>query len=309
MTRVVTAPQYGLEHLTIADEPTPEPADDEVLIAVTAAALNPMDVKRVDGQFGRDPQALPLRPGVEVSGVVAAVGPDAAVAVGDEVIGYRVAAGLATHVLTTSDQVYAKPPGLAWDEAAGLLLAGTTAWHLVDAVGAAPETTVVVMAASGAVGSLAVQLALHRGADVIGVGSPGSLDFIASLGAQPASIEDLDAVVAGRSGAIAAFDTVGTDATLDAVARVADPGRTATIAGYAHAAELGIPALGGAPGADPGMELRLTARRPLIDLAAAGVLRVRIARAFGIDDARAAFELVATGHPGGKVLISGKEHR
>ena len=313
MARTVIARQYGsIADLELVDLPEAPLEPGKVRLAVRAAAINPADLKQLRGEFGRNEKSLPLRLGSEVSGVVTevyedAVGPAGSIAVGDEVVGYRVSGGFAAELVAKADSVLPKPPTLGWSQAAGLLVGAVTAFHLVEAAGIAAGDRVIVHGASGAVGSAAVQLARLRGAEVVGTVSAGREDALRAFGAVPVlygpGLEDrLRGVLPG--GADAALDTVGSDEALDAsVALVRDRNRVVTVAGFARAAELGIRLLGNGPGADPGAELRSNARLPMLQLAGDGLLIAPQVIEFALDRVRDAMTLVATGHPGGKVVL------
>lgn len=313
MTRAVIARQYGgIADLDIADLPTAPLEPGQVRLAVKAAAINPADLKRLRGEFGRNEKSLPLRLGSEVSGVVTEVSPDAVgpagpIAVGDEVVGYPVSGGLATDVVAKAGSVLPKPASLGWSQAAGLLLGAVTAFHLVEVAAIGEGDRVIVHGATGAVGSAAVQLARLRGAEVFGTASAAREDAVRALGAVPVQygpgLEDrLRALM--PDGADAALDTVGSDEALDAsVALVRDRDRVVTVAGFARAAELGIRLLGNGPGADPGTELRANARLPMLQLAGEGRLVGPPVIEFPLDRVQEAMTLVAGGHAGGKVVL------
>jgi NADPH:quinone reductase len=313
MARTVIARQYGgIPDLELVDVPEAPLEPGRVRIAVTAAAINPADLKRLRGEFGRNEKSLPLRLGSEVSGVVTEVSPDAIgpagrIAVGDEVVGYPVTGGFAAEAIAKAESVLPKPAGLGWSEAAGLLLGAVTAFHLVEAAGIATGDRIVVHGATGAVGSASVQLARLRGAEVIGTVSAGREDALSAFGAVPVLYgpgleQRLRALL--PEGADAALDTVGSDEALDAsVALVRDRNRVVTVAGFARAAELGIRLLGSGPGADPGTELRANARLPMLELAGTGLLIGPPVIEFALDRVQEAMTLVASGHAGGKVIL------
>jgi len=313
MARTVIARQYGgISDLEIADLPAAPLEPGQVRLAVRAAAVNPADLKRLRGEFGRNEKSLPLRLGSEVSGVVIEVAPDAVgpagpIAVGDEVVGYPVSGGFAAEVVAKAGSVLPKPASLGWSQAAGLLLAAVTAFHLVEAAAVGEGDRVIVHGATGAVGSAAVQLARLRGAEVIGTVRTGREAEVSALGATPAPYgPGLEGRLRGLlpEGADAALDTVGSDEALDAsVALVRDRSRIATIAGFARAGELGIRLLGSGPGADPGTELRSGARLPMLKLAADGLLVGPPVIEFPLDQVQQAMTLVASGHAGGKVVL------
>ena len=308
MTRVVLATAYGgPEVLTVADRPVSAPGPGEARVEVRAAGVNPADWKSYTGAFGTDPAQLPRRLGFEVSGVVTAVGPDVALSVGDEVIGFRVSGGYAAEVVVPATALVPKPASLGWEPAAGLMLAGATAVHALTATGVGPGDTVLVHGAAGGVGLMAVQLAAPRGARVVGTVGGDGADLVRRLGAEPvrygAGLADRVRAVA-PDGVDAALDLVGTDEAVDvSLELVADRHRIATIAAFGRAAADGIRALGGGPGADPGTELRDAARAELAALAGAGRLEVVVAGSFPLEEVAAAHRQGMAGHTHGKLVL------
>lgn len=206
----------GPEVLRLAEVERPEPMGTEVLVRVQAAGVNPVDWVTRAGSGYLD--SFPLTVGWDVSGVVEETGVGVTrFAPGDEVFGMpwfpRQAGAYAEYITAPSRQLARKPAGLSHAEAAGLPLAGLTAWQvLVDAAGVEPGQRVLITAAAGGVGHLAVQIAKARGAYVIGTASAAKHDFVRALGADevidytkvdPASaVSDLDVVL----------DPVGADA-------------------------------------------------------------------------------------------------
>jgi NADPH:quinone reductase-like Zn-dependent oxidoreductase len=312
--RVVATSYGGPEVLADEEVELSPPGPGEAVVEVRAVGTNPVDYKLYSGQFGADPSALPLPLGAELAGVVIATGPDATgpagpVAVGDEVIAYRAAGAYADRVVVPVASLVPKPAGQPFDEAAGLMLAGTTAVHALTVTGVGAGDTVVVHGASGGVGLLAVQLAVAAGARVLATASPRRHDELAALGAEPVAYGDgllgrLEALA--PDGVDAALDLVGTDEALDtSVALVADRGRIATIAGFAHGAELGVRLLGGMPGADDGAEIRSAARLELVARVADGSLQVTVAgrHPLSAEGAAAAHRELADGHTSGKIVL------
>jgi len=160
----------------------------------------------------------------------------------------------------------------------------------------------------GGVGLMVVQLAVIKGARVIGTAGDDIHDYLRQLGAEPVTygdgltdrIRDL-----APEGVDAAIDTVGTDEAIDtSIALVADRRRIATIAAFQRGFELGIKVLGGAPGADPGTEIRSAARLELVRLAGEGKITVRVARTYPLADAGAAHTELAKGHTHGKIVLT-----
>src|SRR5690606_21736194 len=192
--------------------------------------------------------------------------------------------------------------------------AGATAWHALDAVGLGVDAlpgseavpgegaggdapTLLVHGGAGSVGSAVVQLAVARGARVIATSGASNEEYVRAIGAE--RVREL-----APGGVDAAIDTVGTSEAIDvSVELVADRERIATVAGLEYGAQHGIRLLGHGPGMDPGTEVRAAARKPLLELAGAGDLAVRVAEVFALDEVRAAHELIASGHAPGKVIL------
>lgn len=309
MSRAVVATAYGgPEVLTLIDVDPGEPGPGQVLLQVRSAGVNPSDWKSYTGAFGTDPARLPVRLGSEAAGTVLRVGPDVTgIAAGDEIIVYRAPGAYADRLLVRAANAVPKPPGLSWEKAGGLLLAGATAMHTVVATRVGSGDTVLVHGASGGVGSMVVQIARARGARVIGTAGAGNHEYLTDIGAIPVLYGPglADRVRAAAHGRVdAAIDTVGTAEALDvSVALVADRQRIATIAGFGRGAVLGVQLLGNGPGADPGTEIRNAARRKLVDLVAAGKLDVRIAATYRLADAARAHRAGIGGQASGKMIL------
>jgi NADPH:quinone reductase-like Zn-dependent oxidoreductase len=280
MPPVVIATAYGgPEVLSVADQPTRAPGPGEARIEIRAAGVNPVDAKMYSGAFGADPALLPIRLGSEAAGVVTAVGPDAMgpagpVEAGAEVIAFRVSGAYAAELVAPASALVPKPATLDWAQAAGLMLAGATAWHALAATGVHDGDTVLIHGGAGGVGIMAAQLAVTRGAAVVATASPPRHDFLRGLGAIPVAYGDGLAervAAAAPDGIDAALDLVGTDEALDvSLEFVADRARIATIVAVARGLEAGIKVLGGGPGGDPGTEIRKAARLDLARLAQDG---------------------------------------
>lgn len=313
MSAVVVAAGFGgPEVLSVIDQPPGEPGAGEVRIAVRAAGVNPFDYKVYSGMFGRDPAELPLRLGFEAAGVVTAVGPDAVgpagpIAVGDEVVVYPAPGAYASELVIPASSAVPKPANLSWPEAGGLLLTGVTAAHALAAVGRQPGETVLLHGAAGGVGLTAVQLAVAKGATVLATASPARHERLRELGAVPVAYGPglLDRIrAAAPNGVDAAVDLVGTDEAVDtSVELIADRSRIATIAAFGRAGGLGIKALGGAPGADPGTEIRAAARLELTRAVTDGALRVFVAGTYPLAEAAAAHREILEGHTSGKLVL------
>jgi NADPH:quinone reductase-like Zn-dependent oxidoreductase len=313
MSATVVATDYGgPEVLRFVDEEVGPPGPGQVVLDVRAAGTNPVDYKRYSGAYGRDPAQLPIRLGMEAAGVVAetadgVLGPAGPVHLGDEVIAYRIEGAYATRVVVPASSLVPKPSVLSFEEAGGLMLTGATAVHLVSATGVGPGDTVVIHGASGGVGLMAVQIAVVRGARVIGTAGEGMHEYLRQLGAEPVTYGDgLTARIRelAPDGVDAAIDTVGTEEAIDSsIALVSDRSRIATIAAFQRGFALGIKVLGGAPGADPGDEIRSAARLELVHLVEKGRLRVRVEHAYPLAEVAEAHRELAKGHTHGKIVL------
>lgn len=314
MVLAVAAAAYGgPEVIAVLDVPSRSPEPGEVTIAVRAASVNPWDLKHAGGAAGTDPAKLPVRLGNELAGVVTAVGEGAtaldgsALAVGDEVYASKVPGAQASEVTVVGDRVLRKPADRPFVEAAGLLANGTTAVHVLEASATVAGDTVLVHGASGGVGVVLAQLARLRGLRVIGTASARNHEALRALGVEPVEYGPglADRVRAlAPEGIAAALDLVGSPEALEvSLALLADPSRLVTIVNFGPVLAAGGRALGAGPGADPGREIRDAARVDLARRFAAGELRVPVGREFPLTEARAAYEYLATGHPGGKVVL------
>ena len=213
---------YGNEEvMALAGVERPAPGDNELLVKVRAAAVNPVDWKIRDGLgelFGLKP---PLILGCEVAGTVEAVGSRGSsrtgvsdFVAGDEVYGYLSAhsGGYAEYVAAPASEFVRKPKHINFDTAASVPVAALTAWQgIFDHGELASGQRILITGASGAVGSMAVQLAKNKGAYVIGTGSGRNKEFVRQLGADE-FIDYKNAKFEDKvSGVDVVFDTVGGD--------------------------------------------------------------------------------------------------
>lgn len=288
----------GPEVLRTVEVDTPEPVEAQIRIAVRAAGVNPADWKIRSGALVFGEPSFPQFPGAEAAGVVDAVGPLATgVAVGDEVIAWT-RGGYAEYAVVTD---YApKPAGLAWADAAALPVAVSTAAKVLALLDLKPGETLLVNGASGAVGSIAAQLAREAGVTVIGTASAANRDLVAALGAIPTTHGDglADRVRAlAPDGVDAVFDAAGHGALPAAIELRGGTERIVTIADGA-AAELGV-TFSSAPGPRSPELLAHVAER-----VAAGAFRLPgPARTFPLERAGAAQRESEHGRGPGKVVL------
>lgn len=177
----------GPEVLRVDDIDRPEPDDDELLVAVRAAGINPVDTYFREGSY--PPGDLPWIPGSDFAGVVEAVGSEVdEFSAGDRVFGTGLGNNrqgtCAEFVTTPTDTVAHLPDGVGFDEGAAVALVGVTAWRvLIDHAGLEPGETCLVHGGSGGVGHVAVQLASATGARVTTTASEEYHDRLEALGA------------------------------------------------------------------------------------------------------------------------------
>lgn len=303
-TKIVAEHSGGPEVLEVRDVDVPAPGPGEVKIQVKAIGVNPIDLKQRSGFPYSAPATFPFTPGSELAGVVAEAGDGAGFEPGDEVLAYRVAGAYASEVVVPARDVFLKPPTLPFDQAAGLLLTGVTAVHALEKVGVAEGDVVLVHGAAGAVGQTLIQLAVQRGARVIGTASAVNHPWLEQLGATPVEYGDgLLERVREAGTPTAAIDLVGTQEAFDVSLALVPKERVTTIVGGPNAEAAGIQKIGGGPGADPGTELREAARQGLVDQAGRGEITVRVVRTFPLSEADEAHRFVGEGHAAGKVIL------
>src|ERR1700761_8638033 len=309
--RAVVAPTYGgPEVVEVREVDVPDPEAGEVTIEVRAAGMNPVAFNLFRGaRGGGDPDALPMRIGLEVAGVLAAVGPDTEIAtgggqIGDEVLAFRVSGGYASALTVSAADVFAKPATLDFPEAANLLLVGGTAADMLRIVPAKEGTTVVIHGASGAVGVSLLQQLAPLGVRAIGTASPGRFDEVRRFGGEPVTYGDgLEERLRelAPEGFDAAYDCVGTNEAVDVSLALVDRKRLVTIAAGARPAAEGFEVVGGASAESA--TFRDAVRGDLVAMAARGELVVPVSRTFPLDEAAAALALLAGEHPGGKLAL------
>ena len=178
----------GPEVLELQDVERPEPIPTEVLVRITAAGINPVDWKtRQHGGYREAVGEPPFILGWDIAGVVEEIDPDVTrFGPGDRVFGMpwfpRVAGGYAEYATSPARQLARTPDALTDEQAGGLPLAGLTAWQALDVAEVGEGTRLLIHAAAGGVGHLAVQIAKARGAYVIGTAREDKHDFLRELG-------------------------------------------------------------------------------------------------------------------------------
>ena len=297
----------------VTDLPQPEPAAGEVLVEVELASVNGFDLSVAAGYvWDMIPHQFPVVLGRDLVGTVTAVGDGVTTpAVGDRVAGVipgmalgPATGSLAQHVALPADAVAVSPNGVSAEAAATTGLAGVAALDSLDALDVQAGDTVLVAGATGGVGSIALQLALAAGATVIATGKPGAeADYVTGLGAH--HVVDWSGDLAAQVMAIAAqgvdkaLHAAGDPAALGATLR---PGATVASPRSADNAQLGrddVTAVQVMAAADGDKLARL------LELVAAGRLRVNVETTVPLDQADQALAAFADGTLG-KVLVTVK---
>jgi NADPH:quinone reductase-like Zn-dependent oxidoreductase len=297
MRAIVFEEHGGPDVLHLDAVPVPAPAAGQVRVRVEAAAVNVWDTKVRAAPMPGVAVSLPVVPGLEIAGIVDALGPGVdGVAEGDRVAGFANTGGYAELALAS---VFARvPDGLTPVEASTVPVAAETATRVLRRLDVRAGETLLVHGATGAVGALAAQLAVRAGATVIGTASPAGQDRVTAMGATsttygPGLVDRVRALA--PSGVDAVLDAAGRGALPDSIALRGGTDRIVTIADPA-ASELGIE-LSSRSERDAG---RLA---EVLDALARGELTTTVGRVLPLADAARAHELVESGHPGGKVVL------
>ncbi|MDL5160516.1 NADP-dependent oxidoreductase [Actinomycetospora termitidis] len=291
--------------LAVESAPIPELGPGDVLVRVHAAAVNPVDSLVRQGIFAVSQRPLPWIPGWDFAGTIAAVGTETtAWAAGDVVYGRPSLArdgSYAQYLAVDAGEIAAIPRSLSLESAAAVPLVTLTAWKaLFDLGGLEPGGTVLVHAGAGGVGTMAVQLAHHRGAKVVATASGDGIALARSLGADEViDYRSEDFTVRGRFADVV-LDTVGGETLERSYGVVAPSGTLITIAGApdeAKATELGIEAHTFVLDSNGP---RLAEIAGMID---AGDLRPVVTRVLDLDEVAQAHRLIDSGHTHGKVVL------
>lgn len=297
----------GPEVLEATDLPEPKVGPDFVLVRTRAVGVNPVDHKIREGALdGFLPSHFPLVPGFDVAGVVERVGPAVTgFAPGDEVIGYNrqdhLQGGTYAELTSVPERaVAARPTSVGWAEAGALPLVGLTAYQaIVERLELRKGETLLVHAASGGVGTMAVQIAALLGAQVVGTAGEGNQDRVRDLGATAVPYGDglVERVRALHpDGVDAVLDLVGGQALDDSPALLRDPGRICSIVDPQRVLDIGGSYHFCRPDAG-----QLATLAGWVD---EGGLRVDVGRTLPLTDAAEAQRLLEQGAVTGKIVLT-----
>jgi NADPH:quinone reductase-like Zn-dependent oxidoreductase len=305
MKAIVVHEFGGPEVLKYEDAPRPEPKEDEVLIRVMAAGVNPVDVAIRAGRFNRGGGNLPLIPGMDVAGVVEKTGTKITkFKANDPVYAYlsfKEQGGYAEFAIAKENEVSIKPKTIAFEGAAAVPLAATTAWQaLVDTAKINKGQTVLIHGGSGGVGHFAIQIAKARGTKVIATASTANQDLLKELGVDQAIdytttkfedvVKDVDVV----------FDAVRGDTLARSYGVVKKGGSIVSITGQPDQAECERRGIRGVSlMAHPDAKV-LEELAQLID---AKKIKPVVSQVFPLAEAAKAHEQIATTHTRGKIVL------
>jgi NADPH:quinone reductase-like Zn-dependent oxidoreductase len=270
---------------------------------VKAAGINPGEIAIREGRLHeRWPTTFPSGEGTDLAGVVRSLGEGVTtISEGDEVLGWtEERASHAELVAVPADQLTSKPASVPWEVAGSLFVVGMAAHACVQAVAPRPGETIVVSAAAGSVGSIAVQLARRTGARVIGLASEPNHDWLREHDIVPVTYGDgqRERIRDAAGGEIDGFiDTFGGGYVDLAIELGVDRARINTIIDYEAVQRLGVQGRGTHSIASAALLAEL------VQLVANGQLEVPIARVFPLDQVRDAFRQLAERHTHGKIVL------
>lgn len=298
--QVVVFDRYGPpDVLRVIDQPLPHAAAGELRVRVRAAGVQPMDLAVRNGGASAASPSFPRRLGNEFAGIVDQVGNDVeGFSIGDEVLGWATSQCYAEVLTVPAAQVVFKPPSMTWAVAGAMSASGQTAHAALKQLRVSAGETVLIHAAAGGVGSMAVQLARDWNARVIGTASADNHDYLRSLGAEPVlygeGLADRVRALAPR-GVDAALDAVGGEALDVSLALGVDHNRIGTLVAFDRAASLGV----------VGIHSRRSRDRlaELVTMYDEGRLRPHVREMFPLSRAADAHRVVERGHGRGKVVL------
>ena len=304
MPRAVRFDEYGgIDVLQVVDVERPVPGPGQVLVRVEAAAINPGEAAIRQG-FVHDkwPSTFPSGQGSDLAGTVEEVGDGVdGFTVGDEVLGYTYdRSSQAELVVTETDKLTRRPPGVPWDAAGSIFVAGTAAYASVRAVSPCKGDTVVVSGAAGGVGSIAVQLARNTGATVVGLAGEANHRWLVDHDVIPVAYGEgvADRIRAAAGAQVDAFlDTFGADYVDLALGLGVTPDRINTVINFAAVAKYGVKAEGNA--AAHGPEVLAELARDVDE----GRLEIPIAGAYPLSQVQDAFRELEKRHTHGKIVL------
>ena len=300
MMKAIVAHEYGgPEVLKYEDVSRPQPKENEVLVRVVAAGVNPVDTYMRSGKFG-SASGLPLIPGRDIAGIVEEIGPGVAKFKKDDAVYGNVRnGGYAEFAVAAEKDLALKPASLNFIQAAAAPVAARTAWNaLIETAHLSAGQTVLIQGGSGGVGTFAIQIAKLRGARVYATASTANQDLLKELGADVTIdytkqkfedvVKDMDVVL----------EAAGADTLERSYAVVKKGGVLVSIVGQpnaAKAAQYGIQA--------PPLIWSGSSLSEVTKLFDEKKLKVVVTQTLPLSEARKAHEQVGTHHTRGKIVL------
>jgi NADPH:quinone reductase-like Zn-dependent oxidoreductase len=302
MMRAIRIKDYGgPEVLELEQVPCPEPKAGEVLVRMKAAGVNPADWKMRSGMYKAFmPLTFPWTPGLEGAGIVESVGLDVSSLHPGQAVYGRIQGAYAEYATAPAGDLQLKPTALTFEQVASVPVGALTAWQaVIETAQVQPGQRVLVHGAAGGVGVFAVQLAIWKGAHVVGTVSASNLEFVRSLGVErvidykaapfETVIQDLDVVI----------DTVGGELPERSLKVIRSGGVLVSVAArlspeMGQARNIRTPALGLARSEKLAQINQLLESKQVVPV---------VGTVFPLADARQAHELSETGHGRGRIIL------
>ncbi len=294
----------GTEVLYIAETPIPEISENEVLVKIKAAGINPGEAMIRAGAFNAQfPSTFPSGQGSDFAGIVVQTGAQVkGFATGDEVIGFtNDRNSQAEYIAVDQSQLVIKPAKVSWEQGGGLFVAGTTAYAGIKALSLSPGDLLIIAGAAGGVGSIAVQIARSQGAEVIGFAGTENHHWLKQHGAIPVAygqdnLKAIRQVLDGRSTS-ALFDASGKGYVKLGIDLGIPTERINTIIDFKAASIYGVKTVGSAAAATAAV------LGELASMINEGKLQIPIAATFPLTQVKAAYDELEKRHTHGKIVL------
>jgi NADPH:quinone reductase-like Zn-dependent oxidoreductase len=294
----------GTDVLYIAELSKPKPKKGEVVVRVKTAGINPGEASIREGKLKNQfPSTFPSGQGSDFAGIVEEVGENVIkFKAGNEVIGFsNERNSQAEYVVVSADQLIQRPDSISWEEAGGLFVVGTTAYAAVEAVDIKKGEILIVSGAAGGVGSLIVQIAKKKGAEVMGFASEPNHQWLQEHGITPVTYEgDRQATlekVLGNRKADAFIDASGDGYVALAILMGIAPERIDTIIDFKAAEKYHVKTAGNAEGAN------IKTLGKIVELVANREVEIPIAKTYPLNDVKEAYKELEKHHTHGKIVL------
>lgn len=294
----------SVDVLKIEKLPKAIPQSDEILVRVKTAGINPGEASIREGLLEKQfPSKFPSGQGTDFAGIIEKVGAHITnFKTGDEVIGFSFNRNSqAEYVIVKEDQLIFRPPNVSWEIAGGMFVVGTTAYAAVESVSLMKGETVIVSGAAGGVGSLVIQMAKKRGANVIGIASESNHPWLKKHGVIPVSYQknlqqNLKKALNGNQ-AVAFIDTSGKGYVEIAIKMGISPKRIDTIIDFQGAAKYKVKSEGSSVAGNAKV------LKEIANMVDSGELEIPIAKSYPFTQIKEAFKDLEQHHTHGKIIL------